>query len=56
MFSLNRISLMATGDDAKVIPNGPTTISLAANNSWTDKKSGERRTRTEWHHLVVIWI
>jgi len=39
MFSLNRVTLIGnTGDDAKVIPNGPTTISLATNVSWIDKK------------------
>lgn len=54
MLSLNRISLIGnTGDDAKVAPNGPTTISLATNVSWIDKQTQERRTRTEWHHLVI---
>ena len=54
MLSLNRISLIGnTGDDAKVVPNGPTTISLATNVSWIDKQTQERRTRTEWHQLVI---
>ena len=54
MLSLNRISLIGnTGDDAKAVSNGPTTISLATNVSWTDKQTQERRTRTEWHQLVI---
>ncbi|MDQ2844062.1 MAG: single-stranded DNA-binding protein [Acidobacteriota bacterium] len=56
MLNLNRITLIGnTGADAKTTPNGPTTLSLASNVSWTDNTTGERRTRTEWHSLVVIW-
>jgi single-strand DNA-binding protein len=55
MFNLNRITLIGnTGADAKVNTNGPTTIPLATNASWTDSTTGERRTRTEWH-LLVVW-
>ncbi len=54
MMNLNRITLIGnTGADAKTTPNGPTTLSLACNVSWTDSTTGERRTRTEWHSLVV---
>ena len=54
MFNLNRITLIGnTGGEAKTIANGPTTLSLATNVSWTDKQSNERRTRTEWHQLVI---
>jgi single-strand DNA-binding protein len=54
MLNLNRITLIGnTGADAKGNSNGPTTLSLATNASWTDSSSGERRTRTEWHSLVV---
>lgn len=54
MFNLNRITLIGnTGGDPKMTPNGPTTLSLATNVSWTDKQTNERRTRTEWHQLVV---
>jgi single-strand DNA-binding protein len=54
MFNLNRITLIGnTGGDPKVIPNGPTTLSLATNVTWTDKQTNERRTRTEWHQLVI---
>ena len=30
------------------------TLSLATTESWTDKSSGERQERTEWH-CVVLW-
>ncbi|MDQ2840177.1 MAG: single-stranded DNA-binding protein [Acidobacteriota bacterium] len=54
MLNLNRITLIGnTGDDAKTVSNGPTTISLATNVTWTDKQTQERRTRAEWHQLVV---
>ena len=54
MFNLNRITLIGnTGGDPKITPNGPTTLSLATNVTWTDKQTNERRTRTEWHQLVV---
>jgi single-strand DNA-binding protein len=54
MFCLNRITLVGyTGGDAKLIPNGPTMLTLATNTVWTDPQTRERRTRTEWHQLVV---
>lgn len=54
MFNLNRITLIGnTGGDPKVTPNGPTTLSLATNVTWADKQTNERRTRTEWHQLVI---
>ncbi len=56
MFHINRITLIGnTGADAKTTPNGPTTLSLATNVTWTDKQTNDRRTRTEWHKLVIIW-
>lgn len=30
------------------------TLSLATGESWTDKQSGERRERVEWHKVVVF--
>jgi single-strand DNA-binding protein len=54
MLNLNRITLIGnTGANAKGSSNGPTTLSLATNASWSDSSTGERRTRTEWHSLVV---
>jgi single-strand DNA-binding protein len=53
MFNLNRTLIGNTGGEAKTVANGPTTLSLATNISWTDKQTNERRTRTEWHQLVI---
>jgi single-strand DNA-binding protein len=54
MFSLNRVTLIGNmGADAKVVPNGPTTISRATNVTWKDKETRERHNRTEWHQLVL---
>lgn len=54
MFNLNRITLIGNiGGDPKVTANGPTTLSLATNVTWTDKQTNERGTRTEWHQLVI---
>lgn len=30
------------------------TLSVATSESWTDKRSGERKERTEWHTVVVF--
>jgi single-strand DNA-binding protein len=30
------------------------TLSIATTESWTDKRSGEKRERTEWHRVVVF--
>jgi len=31
-----------------------TNISIATSESWTDKKSGERQERTEWHRVTLF--
>ena len=58
MFCKNRITLIGfLGKDAETrfTPNGTahTRFSLATNVSWKDKDSGEYKTRTEWHRIVV---
>jgi single-strand DNA-binding protein len=60
MFCKNRITLIGfLGNDAETrfTPSGMahTRFSLATNVSWKDKDSGEYKTRTEWHRIVVIW-
>jgi single-strand DNA-binding protein len=30
------------------------TLSVATSESWRDQQSGERRTRTEWHRVVIF--
>ncbi len=39
-----------TGQDGTKIVN----FSLATSENWTDKASGERREKTEWHRVVVF--
>ena len=58
MFCKNRITLIGfLGKDAETrfTPNGTahTRFSLATKVSWKDKDSGEYKTRTEWHRIVV---
>ena len=31
------------------------TLSVATSESWRDQASGERRTRTEWHRVVIFY-
>lgn len=42
--------------DVKHLPSGAvvTTLSLATSESWTDKATGEKKERTEWHR-VKLW-
>jgi single-strand DNA-binding protein len=59
MFCKNRITLIGfLGRDAETrfTANGTalTRFSLATKVSWKDKTSGDYRTRTEWHQ-VVVW-
>jgi len=59
MGSVNKVILVGNlGRDAEIrrTPGGVavTTISVATTEVWTDKASGERKDRTEWHR-VVIW-
>ena len=58
MFCKNRITLIGfLGKDAETrfTANGTahTRFSLATNVSWKDQDSGEYKTRTEWHRIVV---
>ena len=59
MGTVNKVIIVGNlGRDAEVrrTPNGTavSTISVATTESWTDKSSGERQEKTEWHR-VVIW-
>ena len=58
-WSLNRVELVGnvgkdpeirTTQDGQKIVN----LSLATSESWTDKNSGERKERTEWHRVVIF--
>lgn len=37
-------------NDGKAIVN----LSIGTSENWTDKHSGERRSRTEWHRVVIF--
>ena len=57
--SLNRVTLLGNlGKDPEVtsLTNGGKVckFSIATSESWTDKNSGEKKEKTEWHN-IVIW-
>ncbi len=56
---VNKVILIGTlGSDPEVrfMPNGNAVanISLATNESWKDKNSGQMQEKTEWHRIVVF--
>ncbi|MBC3492378.1 single-stranded DNA-binding protein [Pseudomonas taiwanensis] len=56
---VNKVILVgAVGQDPDVryMPNGQavTNISLATSEQWTDKQSGQKVERTEWHRVVMF--
>ena len=56
--SLNRVTLIGNlGNDPETrnFQNGGKIVrfNLATNESWTDKQSGERRERVEWHRVAI---
>ncbi len=58
MKGVNRAILVGTvGKDpeTKTFQNGGmlTQFSIATNESWTDKKTGEKKQNTEWHRIVT---
>ena len=58
MASLNKALLIGNlGRDPEVraTQNGSiATLSVATSESWTDKRTGERKERTEWHRVVIL--
>lgn len=56
--SVNKVILVGNvGGDPEIRSVGDgrvATISLATSQSWKDKRSGERKERTEWHR-VKVW-
>lgn len=57
--SLNKIILIGNAGkdpELKITPGGAkiARFSLATNESWKDKNTGERKTKTEWHN-IVLW-
>ncbi|UVM65075.1 single-stranded DNA-binding protein [Pseudomonas sp. B21-009] len=56
---INKVILVGTcGQDPEVryLPNGNavTNLSLATSEQWTDKQSGQRVERTEWHRVTLF--
>lgn len=57
--SVNKVTLVGNlGNDPEVrsMQAGGTivTLSIATGESWTDKASGERREKVEWHKVVIF--
>lgn len=57
--SVNKVILIGNlGRDPEVrsLSDGSPVVnlSLATNETWTDRASGERRERTEWHRIVIF--
>jgi len=56
---VNKVILMGhCGQDPQIkeLPSGDklVNISLATNESWKDRQTGERKERTEWHRVVMF--
>lgn len=57
--SVNKVILIGNlGADPEVrnLPSGGKVVNLsvATTDSWRDRNSGERKERTEWHHVVIF--
>ncbi len=57
--SVNKVILIGNlGADPEVrsMPSGDPLVNLrlATNETWTDRASGEKRERTEWHRVVIF--
>jgi single-strand DNA-binding protein len=50
------IGHLGNDPDMRATPSGVsvTTVSVATNESWVDKQSGQRQERTEWHRVVFF--
>ena len=56
---VNKVILVGTiGQDVELKKlgnqNSVVNLSLATSDSWTDKQSGEKKERTEWHRVVLF--
>jgi len=56
--SVNKVILvgnLGADPEVKSFPNGGriANIRIATSDSWTDRASGEKRERTEWHNVVI---
>lgn len=58
MSTLNKVMLIGNlGDEVKIVrfENGGclARFPIATSENWTDKQTGEKKTATEWHNIVV---
>lgn len=56
--SVNKVILvghLGSDPEMKALPSGMqmAKLKIATNESWTDKSSGQRQERTEWHTVIV---
>jgi len=57
--SLNRVEIIGNlgrDPEARASPSGSKIVNLAVatSESWTDKATGERKDKTEWHRVVIF--
>lgn len=52
---VNRVTLLGNiGKDAEKVSENVTKFSLATTEYWKDQATGERKSKTEWHRVVVL--
>lgn len=59
MSSVNSVTIVGrVGQDPEIrfLPNGDAicNLSVATSKQWTDKQSGEKKEKTEWHRVVLF--
>lgn len=59
MSSLNKVSLIGnigTAPDIRMLSSGDkvANLSIATSEKWTDKQSGTKREKTQWHRVVIF--
>ncbi|KMQ92622.1 single-stranded dna-binding protein [Lasius niger] len=59
MAGLNKACILGnlgTDPESRMMQNGKKVVNLriATSQSWTDRASGERKERTEWHRIVIF--
>lgn len=59
MRGVNKVILVATlgrDPETRYLPNGKavTNFTVATNEEWKDKQTGQKQTKTEWHRIVTF--
>jgi len=59
MRGINKVTILGTcgqDPDVRYLPNGNavTNLSLATSEQWTDKQTGQKVEKTEWHRIVLF--